>query len=81
MTTPDPKIESSAKDWKRLALGTTLGAFLGAVLAWYANQLRQEEEKEEVGEQTTSLGTGDMVSLGIETLGLVRTLFRMLKRI
>ena len=59
-------------------LGVIMGAFIGAVLAWYANQLRQEEAESE--EQSSALGTGEMVSLGIETLGLVRTLFRMLKR-
>ena len=70
--------EFPAQDWKRMVLGVIMGAFIGAVLAWYANQLRQEEAESE--EQSSALGTGEMVSLGIETLGLVRTLFRMLKR-
>ncbi len=72
-----PKIsDSTANSRKRLALGISLGAFLGAVLAWYASQVRQGEE-----EKAPAMGVGDMVSLGIEVLGLVRTLFRMLKRI
>ncbi len=79
METPPHIPDSGAGNWKRLALGIALGAGLGAILAWYASQLRQEEIQEE--EEAPAMGTGDMVSLGIEVLGLVRTLFRMLKRI
>jgi hypothetical protein len=70
---------SKSNGLKQLAFGIVLGAILGAVLAWYASQMKQEEEQQ--GTEATPMGTGDMVSLGIEVLGLVRTLFRMLKRI
>ena len=79
METPSHTPDAGSGNWKRLALGIAVGAGLGAVLAWYASQLRQEETQQ--GEEAPAMGTGDMVSLGIEVLGLVRTLFRMLKRI
>ncbi len=79
MVDPSQAPESDSGRLKQLVLGITLGAFLGAVLAWYASQMKQEEEQQ--GTEATPMGTGDMVSLGIEVLGLVRTLFRMLKRI
>ena len=79
MVDPSQAPESDSGRLKQLVLGITLGAFLGAVLAWYASQMKQEEAQQ--GTEATPMGTGDMVSLGIEVLGLVRTLFRMLKRI
>ncbi len=75
LQTPD----ADAGSWKRLALGISLGAALGAVLAWYAGQSRREETRQ--GEAAPALGAGDLVAVGIEVLGLVRTLLRMLKRI
>lgn len=74
---PDPT--PSPGSWQRLALGVIAGAALGAALSWYADQARQADLAE--GEHAPSVKTGDMVSLGIETLGLVRTLLRLLKRL
>ncbi len=79
MEAPVQIADADAGRWKRLTLGIALGAVLGAMLAWYAGQTRQEQLEQ--GEELPAMGPGDMASLGIEVLGLVRTLLRMLKRI
>ena len=69
--------QSRSRSWPRLLLGLTMGAFVGMCLAWFAAEMRVAEDQESEDEP---LGTGDLVNLGIEVLALVRTLFRLLKR-
>lgn len=72
------EVQKKPRAWFRLCMGTVLGALIGAGLAWFAAEARQAEEE---GDPEVSVGTGELVSLGIEVLGLFRTLFRLLKRL
>lgn len=78
---PAPEAPADARDrralWPRVLLGLCVGAILGASLAWFAETLRAAED----GEDEEAVGTGSLVLLGIEVLGLVRTLFQLLKRL
>lgn len=64
--------------WPRMLLGLCVGAILGASLAWFAEALRTADDEED---EEAAVGTGSLVLLGIEVLGLVRTLFQLLKRL
>ena len=75
---PSPVKPSVPRSWPRLLLGLIMGALVGTCLAWFAAEMRAAEEQEEA--EDPPLSTGDLVSLGIEVLALVRTLFRLLKR-
>lgn len=78
---PAPEAPVDARDrralWPRVLLGLCVGAILGASLAWFAETLRAAED----GEDEEAVGTGSLVLLGLEVLGLVRTLFQLLKRL
>ncbi len=69
--------QSVSRSWPRLLLGLLMGGLIGIGLAWFASEMRTAEDAEA---EENPLGTGDLVNLGIEVLALVRTLFRLLKR-
>ncbi len=73
----DQEKRSVSRSWPRLLLGLIMGAFVGMCLAWFAAEMRVAEDQES---EDPPLGTGDLVNLGIEVLALVRTLFRLMKR-
>lgn len=74
---PDAPADARAL-WPRMLLGLCVGAILGASLAWFAEALRTAEDE---ADEEAAVGTGSLVLLGIEVLGLVRTLFQLLKRL
>lgn len=63
----------------RLLAGIGAGALLGALLAWYAGEVKAEAEQED-GEDAP-LKAGDLITLGVEVLGFVKIVYRTLKRI
>ena len=63
----------------RLLAGIGAGALLGALLAWYAGQVKAEEDQE--NGQGTPFKAGDLITLGVEALGFVKIVYRTLKRI
>ena len=63
----------------RLLAGIGAGALLGALLAWYAGEVKAEAEQED-GEDAP-LKAGDLITLGVEALGFVKIVYRTLKRI
>lgn len=63
----------------RLLAGIGAGALLGALLAWYAGEVKAEEGQEDG--QGTPLKAGDLITLGVEALGFVKIVYRTLKRI
>lgn len=63
----------------RLLAGIGAGALLGALLAWYAGEVKAEEEQEDG--QGAPLKAGDLITLGVEALGFVKIVYRTLKRI
>ena len=63
----------------RLLAGIGAGALLGGLLAWYAGEVKAEEEQE--GGRGTPLKAGDLITLGVEALGFVKIVYRTLKRI
>ncbi len=72
-----PVKKTLPRSWPRVLLGLSAGALVGACLAWFASEMRAAEEQET---EEAPPSPGDLVSLGIEVLALVRTLFRLLKR-
>jgi hypothetical protein len=62
---------------KGLLIGTTIGAFIGLVLAWIA----VETDRDEAEAIVESLGPSDYLQLGIGILTLGRQLGGMLKKI
>ena len=71
------QLPQASRSWPRLLLGLIAGALVGMCLAWFAAETRAAEEQEAAD---APIGTGELVNLGIEVLALVRTLFRLLKR-
>ena len=63
----------------RLLAGIGAGALLGALLAWYAGEVKAEGEQEDG--QGTPLKAGDLITLGVEALGFVKIVYRTLRRI
>ena len=63
----------------RLLAGICAGALLGALLAWYAGEVKAEEEQEDGS--SAPLKAGDLITLGVEVLGFVKIVYRTLKRI
>lgn len=63
----------------RLLAGIGAGALLGALLAWYAGEVKAEADQED-GEGAP-LKAGDLITLGVEVLGFVKIVYRTLKRI
>ena len=63
----------------RLLAGITAGALLGALLAWYAGEVKATEEQE--GKPRAPLKAGDLITLGVEALGFVKIVYRTLRRI
>lgn len=80
-STPNPPTETRnapSPGWLRLLLGAAAGAVVGLGLAWFAGKMTTEGDGD--GEDETAVGPGELVSLGIETLGFIRLLFKVLKR-
>ena len=57
----------------RLLAGIGAGALLGALLAWYAGEVKAEAEQED--------GQGTPLKAGVEVLGFVKIVYRTLRRI
>ena len=63
----------------RLLAGICAGALLGALLAWYAGEVKADEQQE--GGSRAPLKAGDLITLGVEVLGFVKIVYRTLRRI
>ena len=75
--TPEQSRDSQGR--LRLLAGIGAGALLGALLAWYAGEVKAEAEQE--GGEGAPLKAGDLITLGVEVLGFVKIVYRTLRRI
>ena len=78
-TEPAPERAGDAQGRLRLLAGVCAGALLGALLAWYAGEVKAEEERD--GGSSAPLKAGDLITLGVEVLGFVKIVYRTLRRI